>query len=194
MIIFKRFHMIYKCLSKNVVEESLHLIINSRILDNIKANEGDYYTNEMYEKAEAEIKKREKELIEKANEKRKKEIKDIERNMSEKYELKFAEGEIKNKKTQNQLEELLKRKEEEEIKIKELTDTIKNYENQLEHSKGNEINQVTQGLEKMRMEISFRNEIAMRDQREKEILEKSLAIERQLRAELQEKNKKKLPG
>lgn len=194
MIIFKRFHMIYKCLSKNVVEESLHLIINSRILDNIKANEGDYYTNEMYEKAEAEMKKREKELIEKANEKRKKEIKDIERNMSEKYELKFAEGEIKNKKTQNQLEELLKRKEEEEIKIKELTDTIKNYENQLEHSKGNEINQVTQGLEKMRMEISFRNEIAMRDQREKEILEKSLAIERQLRAELQEKNKKKLPG
>lgn len=177
-----------------MVEESLHLIINSRILDNIKANEGDYYTNEMYEKAEAEMKKREKELIEKANEKRKKEIKDIERNMSEKYELKFAEGEIKNKKTQNQLEELLKRKEEEEIKIKELTDTIKNYENQLEHSKGNEINQVTQEVEKMRMEISFRNEIAMRDQREKEILEKSLAIERQLRAELQEKNKKKLPG
>lgn len=164
----------------------------SMILDNIKANNGDYYTNKMYKKAEAEMKKREKEIIEKAKEERKKEIEDIERKISEKYETQFVKGEIKNKQIQNQLEELLKRNEEEEIKKKELTDKIKNYENQLENSKGNEISLVTQELEKMRMEMSFQNEIATRDQREKEILEKSLATERQLREELQKKEQEEI--
>lgn len=165
------------------------------ILDNIKANNGDFYTNEMYKKAEAEIKKREKELIEKANEERKKEMEVIEKKISEKYETQFADGEIKNKKIQNQLEELLKKKKEDEIKTKELTDKIKNYENQLENSKGkDEISRMAHELEleKMRMEISFKNEIALRDQREKEILEKSLATERELKEALQKKQQEEI--
>lgn len=160
----------------------------SMILDNIKANNGDYYTNEMYKKAEAEMKKREKELIEKANEERKKEIEGIEKKVSEKYETQLAEGEIKNKKIQNQLQELLKKTEKGDIENKELSDKMKSYEKQLENSKGNvEIIQVKHELEKIRMEMSFKNEIAMRDQREKENLEKSLASERKLREELQKK-------
>lgn len=159
----------------------------SMILDNIKANNGDYYTNEMYKRAEAEMKKREAELIEKAKEERRKEIEDIERKISEKYETQFVQGEIKNKKIQIQLEELMKRSEEEGIKKNELTDQIKSYENQLENSKGIEISLVTKELEIMRKEMSFKDEIALRDQREKEILEKSLATERQLRAELEKK-------
>lgn len=160
----------------------------SMILDNIKANNGDYYTNEMYKKAEAEMKKREKELIEKANEERKKEIEGIEKKVSEKYETQLAEGDIKNKKIQNQLQEILKKTEKGDIENKELLDKMKSYEKQLENSKGNvEIIQVKHELEKIRMEMSFKNEIAMRDQREKEILEKSLASERKLREELQTK-------
>lgn len=163
----------------------------SMILDNIKANNGDFYTNEMYEKAEAEMKKREKEIIEEANEKRKKEIEDIEKKISEKYETQFAEREIKNKKIQNQLEELIKRNEEEGIEKKKLTDRIENYENQLKNSKGEEeISRVTQELEKMRMEMSFKDEIAMRDKREKETLEKALATERDLKEALQKQKQK----
>lgn len=160
----------------------------SMILDNIKANNGDYYTNDMYKKAEAEMKKREKELIEKANEERKKENEGIEKKVSEKYETQLAEGKIKNDKIQNQLEELLKKTEKGDIEKKELLDKMKSYENQLENSKGNvEIIQVKHELEKIRMEMSFKNEMAMREQREKENLEKSLAIERKSREELTKK-------
>lgn len=159
----------------------------SMILDNIKTNEGRYYTNEMYKKAEAVMKKREKELIEKANEERRKEMEDLEKRIIEKYEKQIAEGEMKNKKTQSQLEELFKKRKEEEIKMKELSNKVKEYECRLIHSTGNELSQVKHELEKMRMEISFRNELSTRDRREKELLEKSLAIERQLNAELQKK-------
>lgn len=58
----------------------------SMISDNIKANNGRCYTNYMYQQAEAEMERRQKELLQKANEKRKKEIKEIERKISEKYE------------------------------------------------------------------------------------------------------------
>lgn len=160
----------------------------SMILDNIKANNGDYYTNDMYKKAEAEMKKREKELIEKANEERKKEIEGIEKKVSEKYETQMVEWEIKNKKIQNQFEELLKKTEKGDIEKKELLHKMMSYQIQIENSKDNvKIIQLKLELEKARMELSFKNEIAMREQREKDIVGKSLTIERESREELQKK-------
>lgn len=108
--------------------------------------------------------------------------------VSEKYETQMVEWEIKNKKIQNQLEELLKKTEKGDIEKKELLHKMMSYKIQIENSKDNvKIIQLKLELEKARMELSFKNEIAMREQREKDIVGKSLTIERESREELQKK-------
>lgn len=161
----------------------------SMILENIKANEGECYTNEMYKKAEAEMEKREKELLQEAKMKREKEIEEIEKNISKKYESKFAEEEKRNKETQDKLDEILKIKMEKDNKIKELSEMIKKNESQLVHSKRNEMIQLTQKLDQLRMEMSYRAELALIDWREKEMVEKHIEKEKQLRAMMQEEQR-----
>lgn len=87
------------------------------IISNIEKNEGDCYTNKMYEKAEALLIKRENEIIQKAKEILEKELKDIERKLKIEYDQKFEEEAKKYQFRQNQRDAALQRKQEEEKKM-----------------------------------------------------------------------------
>lgn len=89
----------------------------STIISNIEKNEGDCYTNEMYEKSEALLIKRENEIIQKAKEILEKELKDIERKLKIEYDQKFEKEARKYQFRQNQRDATLQRKQEEEKKM-----------------------------------------------------------------------------
>lgn len=65
----------------------------TKILKNVKKNEGKYYSNEMYEQAEIEIKKKEEERIKQLNEEKEKKTREFKMQIEKMYEPKIKESE-----------------------------------------------------------------------------------------------------
>lgn len=151
----------------------------SMILDNIRKNGGDCYTNEMYVEAEKILRKREEEILQKANEERKKELEEIERKLAEQYESKIKEETKKYNKMQQQLDEILIKKQEEEKKIDFLNERIKDLNAELKYSRGTEKEkeEIKQKLEQLRLDVHLSNKNAEQEKLAIQQLENNKGIE-----------------
>lgn len=150
----------------------------SMILDNIRKNGGDCYTNEMYDEAEKILRKREEEILQKAKEERKKELKEIEEKLAKQYESKIKEETKKHNKMQQQLDEMLIKKQEEEKKIDFLHERIKDLNEELKYSRGTEKEEIKQKLEQLRLDVHHSNKNAEQEKLTIQQLENNKEIEK----------------
>lgn len=165
------------------------------ILDNIRKNGGDCYTNEMYDEAEKLLKKREEEILQKANEERKKELEEIEKKLSKQYELKIKEETKKQHKMQQQLDEILVKKQEEERKIDLLNERIQDLNEELSSSRGTAKEEIKQKLEQLRLDVQLSNKNAEQEKMAIQQLEKNKEIEKKQIEDLlrkQEEDRKRM--
>lgn len=167
----------------------------SMILDNIKSNDGECYTNEMYNEAEKQLKKREEEILLKAKLERDKEIKEIKRTLALQYESKFEEEARKHAKTLHQLQDLLMRNQGGEKEVYYLKEKINELTQKVQNSQGNAKEEILGEISKLRMDLQLREEKAIRERREIEDLQKKKEEEARRKEELkkkQEEERKKM--
>lgn len=122
------------------------------VLKNVENNNGKYYTNEMYERAEEEIKKREKERIEDERKKREEEHNEIKMKCTEDFNKKLAEEKKKTEIFQFKLDELLNNQKKLERKNNHMERTIKDYETKMVESSGKQQEEAKIELESARRE------------------------------------------
>lgn len=167
----------------------------SMILDNIKSNNGECYTNEMYDEAEKQLKKREVEILLKAKMEREKELEKIERKLALRYESKFEEESRKHTKTLHQLQDLLMRNEGGEKEVYYLKEKINELNQQVQNSQGNAKEEILREINKLRMDLQLKEEKAIRERREIKDLQKKKEEEARRKEELkkkQEEERKKM--
>lgn len=159
----------------------------SMILENIKSNDGECYTNEMYDEAEKQLKKREEEILLKAKMERNKEIEEIKRTLALQYNSKFEEEARKHTKTLHQLQDLLMRNQGGEKEIYYLREKINELNQQVQNSKGNAKDEILREINKLRMDLQLKEEKAIRDRREIEDLQKKKEDEDRKKEDLKKK-------
>lgn len=167
----------------------------SMILDNIKSNGGECYTNKMYDEAEKQLKKREEEILLKAKMERDKEIQEIKRTLALQYDSKFEEEARKHTKTLHQLQDLLMRNQGGEKEVNYLREKINELNQQVQNSQGNAKEEILREINKLRMELQLQEEKAIRERREIEDLQKKKEEEARRKEELkkkQEEERKKM--
>lgn len=125
------------------------------ILDNIKSNNGECYTDEMYSEVEAKILEREEEKMQKINEEKQLAIQEIEKKIAQEYDSKIKEKMFKNEQAEKQLEELKKLCQEKENENYNLKNKVKSCQEQQEKSKEIEIGDIKHTLEKMQAQIDL---------------------------------------
>lgn len=159
----------------------------SMILENIKSNDGECYTNEMYDEAEKQLKKREEEILLKAKMERNKEIEEIKRTLALQYNSKFEEEARKHTKTLHQLQDLLMRNQGGEKEVYYLREKINELNQQVQNSKGNAKDEILREINKLRMDLQLKEEKAIRDRREIEDLQKKKEDEDRKKEDLKKK-------
>lgn len=159
----------------------------SMILENIKRNKGDCYTNEMYQDAEKQVKKREEELIKKAKVEREIERQNIARDIALKYEKRIAGEDKKLKNTLQQLKDLFESEKGKENEVFYLNQKINEFEDQLQHSQGNAKDELIVQINTLRNELQQRKEKAEKERRKIEELQKIQEEENRRKADLLKK-------
>lgn len=92
----------------------------AKISENVKQNDGKYYTNDMYIETEKMLKKKEEELKQKLKEEYEKNIQDIKEKLVKEFELKYANLERKLETSQRLLTTLMQDKENQKLIIENL--------------------------------------------------------------------------
>ncbi|XP_061186210.1 GTPase IMAP family member 4-like [Saccostrea echinata] len=156
----------------------------SMILENVENNNGKWYTNEMYVKAERLIKEREAQELKRAKEERDKEIQAIEKKLAEKYEAKFAREEERFREAQSKLDELIWKQRQEEDQSERLKEKVKDLEKQLVESKEEERDGIKKTLEFMQNELAVNKANAEKDAREIEKLKEKKEKEERRREKM----------
>lgn len=159
------------------------------ILDNIKRNDGECYTNEMYDEAEKQMKKREEEIKLEGKKERDKKYKEIERKIALQYESRLAEETRKHAITLHELEDRIARKQGEEREVYFLKEKINELKEQVRFSQGNAKEEILQQLDKLRIDLHLKKEMAEKEQREIEDLQKKTEEEARRKEELIKKKK-----
>lgn len=166
------------------------------ILDNIKRNDGECYTNEMYDEAEKQMKKREEEIKLAAKMERDKEYKEIEKKIALQYESRLAEETKKHAKTLHELEERMARKQVEDRDVYFLKEQIKELQEQVHFNQGNTKEEILQQINKLRKDLHIKEEKAEKEKRVIEGLQKKTEEDARQKEELikkqnEEETKKK---
>lgn len=166
------------------------------ILDNIKRNDGECYTNEMYDEAEKQMKKREEEIKLAAKMERDKEYKEIEKKIALQYESRLAEETKKHAKTLHELEERMARKQVEDRDVYFLKEKIKELQEQVHFNQGNAKEEILQQINKLRKDLHIKEEKAEKEKRVIEDLQKKTEEDARQKEELikkqnEEETKKK---
>lgn len=130
------------------VKELLDIVLN-----NVQNNNGKYYTNEMYERAEEEIKKKENERIEKERKEREKEYNEIKMKCTEDFNKKLAEEMKRTEEFQRNLNELIQIQHKQGSRNESLQKTIKDYEKKMAESTGKQQEEAKKTLESTRKEL-----------------------------------------
>lgn len=167
----------------------------SMILDNIKSNGGECYTNKIYDEAEKQMKKREEEILLKAKMERDKEITEIRRTLALQYDSKFEEEARKHTQTLHQLQDLLMRNQGEEKEVHNLREKINELNQQVQNSQGNAKDEILREINKLRKGLQLKEEKTIRERREIEDLQKKKEEEARRKEELkkkQEEERKKM--
>lgn len=125
------------------------------ILDNIKSNNGECYTDEIYSEVEAQILEREEEKRQKLNEEKQLYIQEIENKIAKEFDLKIKEKILKNEQAEKQLEELKKLCREKEDENSYLKNEVKSCQEQQEKSTGIDMGDIKHVLEKMEAKIDL---------------------------------------
>lgn len=136
------------------------------ILENVKINGGNCYTNEMYEEAERLLKEREEEIMREEKEKHEKELKDIEEKLAKEYKVKFDQETKKLQKAQRELEQLIQKQKDNESQVSKLQEEVKTYEHQLKESQGKEKDDMQNHLRLLNSKLAKLEENANNGERE----------------------------
>lgn len=156
-----------KLKGKDQTEQVRELI--NMVLQNVQANGGQWYTNEMYQKAEEEIQKVEAEKLRKEKEIRQKELD----RLAEEYNKKMKKEEEKMHELQKQLNELKQRKEEDSQKqYLVLLESQKEMQRQFEEKMKMQEEEKRKLEEKIQQEMENQAEM-IRDETRTEIAQKS---------------------
>lgn len=156
------------------------------ILDNIKSNNGECYTDEMYSAVEAQILEREEEKRQKLDKEKQLDIQEIEKRIGEDYDSKIKEKMIENEQTEKELEEFKKLYQEKENENSFLKNKINSSQEQQEKSKGIEMGDIKHTLEKMETNIDLNDKnnaktkqkiISVRNKLEEKIKKRKKEIE-----------------
>jgi small GTP-binding protein len=156
----------------------------SMIDENIKANGGKCYTNEMYIKAERLLKEKEAAELKIVNEDRERQRREIERKIVQKYDTKFAMEREKLMAANVELGEMKKRQQHDIEKSEQLKQHIKNLEKDLKDSKGQEAKDLQETLKSLMNQVAASNAARERDARQIQELQINYERERERREDL----------
>lgn len=143
------------------------------ILENVRRNDGEHYTNEMYKEAEKKVKEEKEEMERKAKEEHYRELQAIEEKIENKYKIKIEEEEKKLQDAQEQLEMLTQAKKENEGRMSSLSKQVKAVFKLLTGSKNEEKEELQKKLDKQQKEIEKISKMVLEKDQKIAKLEKS---------------------
>lgn len=149
-------------------EALLHMI-----LEQIRHNNDQCYTNDMYVEAERIISEKEREMKIKAEEERKKQLQALKEKLAKKYEMKLAKREEKLQQAQEQIECLTRKQTSDDKRILLLTKQEETFEKQVKGSEGDQKQELQQQLDAVQKELENLKNISQKDQQEIQELKKS---------------------
>lgn len=143
------------------------------VLENVRKNNNEYYTNEMYEEAEKILIEKERQLEIEAMEKHRKELKAIEENIAKKYEMQIAIDAEKLQHANELLDSLIMKQQTDDERISLLTKQVEAFEKQVKGSEGDKKQEMQQRLDMMQKELENVKNISQKEEQEIKKLKKS---------------------
>lgn len=136
-----------------------------KVIDNVKKNGGECYTNKMYTEAEKIIKQKERKRLQKEKEEREKEIRSITKGISDEFDKKLKQENRKLRLLQNDLDKMIVQREEDENRKADLMSQFEIYKMQLKKSEGKEKQKLEQTIKLLQNELKRSNEATTRTNR-----------------------------
>lgn len=133
-----------------------------KVIDNVKKNGGECYTNKMYKEAEKIIEQKERKRLQKEKEEREKEIRSITKGMSDEFDKKLKQENRKLRLLQNDIDKMIVQREEDKIRKADLMNQFEIYKMQLKKSAGKEKQKLEQTIELLQNELKRSNEATTR--------------------------------
>lgn len=125
------------------------------ILSNIAANDGKWYTNEMYEEAEQHIRKLEIERIKMEEGKRKKELEEIVKKMKDEHQEKIKQEEGKLLALQSEIDNLHKTQKSKDDQLENLMRRMQVFDDKIKESNGKENKDKVETVESLRKQLDL---------------------------------------
>lgn len=143
------------------------------ILEHIRHNNDQCYTNYMYVEAERILREKERELEIKALEERRKQLQALEEKLAKKYEIKIAKHEEKLQQAKELIECLTRKQKSDDEQILLLTKLEETFEKQVKGSEGDQKQESQQRLDALQKELEILKKKSQKDQQEIQELKKS---------------------